>query len=313
MTFEKRIEQQLEGGDSTLPFQSEWNEMARGFRSRLANAKPLISLPYRQKAIRAPTINAASVTPSPVSSSNATAPINLSSDEDSMPAIVGSKRPRSSIAGTPTPTKYRRIKSVSSNAQKGYLFKLEDVKSIIQAAYTGGIPSLVHPKAIEEMIKLSISRWDTILADFLQSTQHHLEEMVRTLAANTFHGRVKTKFLDELSNFIDAYFTDLFERHKDLCGILLRLESKEPRTLNEEALAVARNNAMLLLGDNFRLQRAHDGLDAIEKRNGKFTTGDARDEKAAKVTDNQLGPDIYDLELHAMAVSSLSCYNRGCC
>ena len=45
-------------------------------------------------------------------------------------------------------------------------------------------------------------------------------------------------------------------------------------------------------------------LDQEEERTGKQTTGLARQDKIAKVTDAQLGPDPYSLEIKVMGVSN---------
>ena len=300
IAFEKGLIQQFDGGDSDVPFQSQWNELAMRFRRRLTETKPLISLPYMQKPSTTieNTPQLKHGTPASTPKNPVAGCIDVSSDSEDVGIQTGSKRP--STFSPRTPAKIRRTTTFQSGSKR---FTLSELRDIIQSAYTGGIPSLVHPKAIEKMITLSMDHWEGLLTAFLQTTQTHCEQMIDNFRKDTFRHRLGTGFHEELTDMISHYLQGLFDKQKSLCKRLLAWELESPKTLNEEGLASARNTALDSLKDRFKLQRAHDALDAAEKKSGKPSIGQVRAEKAAKLQESQLPPDRYDLELQAMSVS----------
>ncbi|KAL9100044.1 MAG: hypothetical protein Q9163_004537 [Psora crenata] len=313
MKFEKELQKHMDGGRE-FPFQKAWNEKATRFRKVLAETKPMLSLSNPERSMRfnlndSPARSGVQESPSPSSRKAATITINTDDDSDvptQRSRVQRNKRPHSSTQSTPiksqrssntTPTS--RPVSVGVRAK---LFDVAEVNSLIQDAYVGGVPDQTHPMAIEEMIVLSMTHWQGPLDHFLKETQELCESMVFELVQAVFGHRQHTRYFDLILECCRTFFEEAFSQQRQLLNRILAWEMSKPRTLNDEAMCIARDKALTILQSYSREVRAREYVEEQEAKTGKATDGAARKEKAAKVADVQLRPEVYGREIHAMSV-----------
>ena len=314
MKFEKELQKNIDGGSRDYPFQKAWNERAMQFRKILADTKPIMRLPPPQKHPQCASVRD---TPSgtqgtPTPASRTTEAIAIDSEDDDLPPFnspvqrSGSKRPHTSAPSTPiksqrltnaTPRSVPVLAKVHSKC-----FEVIEVQSIIQDAYVGGIPNQVHPRATEEMIITSMSHWQEPLEQFLKETQELCEGMVFEQVQGVFGHRQQTRYFDLILDICRGFFEDAFSEQRQLLKRVLAWELSRPKTLNDEAMGIARDKALTKLQNHSREIRAYEYVEEQEGRSGKPTTGAARKEKIIKVPESQLKPEPYGRELLAMSV-----------
>jgi len=306
LRFEQEIEKHVEGAAQANTFQKEWNNRAVNFRKVLADTRPVLRFPNppTPSQFRGTPVSETTVTPSPSGQKNITVfEIDSDSDADHKPSPVqsGRKRPHGSIQSTPS--KMSRIVPRS----KGYSvcsrrFDLEEVRSIIQDAYIG-LPGQIDPKATERMIKLSMEHWSEPVDRFLTLTKELCETLVFQQIQKVFGHRQQTLYYDTILDICHVFFEEVFlEQHK-IAEQILRWEQVKPGTLNDEAMNIACEKARVLIQTRHREVRALVYVEEQESKSGKVTTGQARLEKVSKITDAQLPPEVYSLEMRAMSVS----------
>lgn len=115
----------------------------------------------------------------------------------------------------------------------------------------------------------------------------------------------KTLFYDKIMQICESFFEKVMAQQRQLVLRVLSWEISKPKTFNEEALELASEKALTLLQTKRHEIRATTFLDEQEAKTGKTTSGQARVEKASKITDATLGPDLYAKEIRAMSVSQI--------
>ena len=316
--LEREIEKHVDGGSQNNSFQKEWNRLEISFRDELVDSRPVLVLmpnpqtPSHHYASRGIGSSSLSGTPTPATRGNNT-PIPIDSDEEDGPCdpspVVqrsGQKRPLASAQQTPN----KIPRTVNGAPRSGAMsssrrFQLEEVREIIQDAYIG-LPNQVDPRAIDRMIVMSMTHWETPVNDFLTGTKVLCEKMVFEQIQKVFGAYVKTLFYDKVLNICEAFFEQVMSRQHQFVMQLLELEMAKPKTLNKEAFDLAEAKALALLQTKRSESRVGAYLDRQEALTGKLTTGQTRIEKIAKFSDAPLGPDEYKREIAAMSVSAFS-------
>ena len=321
MKFEKELQKHLDGGTKDYTFPKQWNDLALKFRKDLEDSRPVLLLPNphrNRQELRESPLHSMQGTPTPRSGAHrTTAPIMIDSDDDDRSNDMdaqrsGSKRPCPSAQCTPI--KLQRVNGTgpafngASRRYQSKSFTLIEVRSIIQDAYIGGIPAQSHPRAIEEMIQSSMAHWDKPLEAFLNSTRVLLETMVFDQVSVVFGHRQGTRYLDSIIELCGSFFKEAFEQYRQIALRVLAWELSKPRTFNEEAMSIARDKALKMLQLVRRESRANEVIDDQEMKSGKATTGAARAEKITRISDTQLKPEVYGLEIHAISVSRFGLY-----
>ena len=311
LKFEQVLHLNFDGARQQQAFLKDCNDLNRSFRDLLADTKPLLTMTSNRQSL--PVRHRETPTPGAQTSMD---PISLDSDDEMMSQStpnhsqsIGSKR--SWPASSESPRKSSRnlnnspAQPVSFNVQ-AKRFTFDDVETFIQNAYTGGLPSSIHPHAVEDMIRQSIAHWQGPLDIYLKRIETLCENMVADRLEETFGHRSGTTFFDQLYTSCEAFLKGQFTEQHAICHRVLSWEFDSPLTLNEEGLRVASDKAKRLLTAFRRKHLANKAIDVQERKSGKFTTGTAREEKVAKFPDAQLEPEIRGLELQAMSVSSFS-------
>lgn len=186
-------------------------------------------------------------------------------------------------------------------------FGLDEIRKIRQDHYVG-LPGETDPKAIEMMIKLSMTHWEDHINQYINRTGELCETMVYERVLSVFEHRQNTQFYSELTDICGNFIAKAVDDQRNLVTQILSWELKKPGTLNEVAIEVEKDKAVEFLQKKRRERLVKAWLDQEEEKCGKQTVGQARMDKMAKVTDAQLGPDPYCLEIKAMGVSQSGFY-----
>ena len=315
MKFEKVLQKNIDGGSRDYPFLKAWNEKAMHFRKVLADTKPVMVLPFQSRVLQQPSMPdtpSSSTQETPTPTSRVTAAIAIDSDDEDLPTeptpTPRSAAKRAHPSTQTTPIKSRRSTNTTPRSApvsvkvQSKRFVLSEVRSIIQDAYVGDIPEQIHPKAIEEMIVLSMAHWQEPLDQFLKETQGLCEGMVFEQVEAVFGHRQNTRYFDLILEICQTFFEEAFSQQRQLLKRILTWEMSKPKTLNEEAMGLARDKALTMLQAYSRELRAHEYIEEQESRSGKPSSGAARRDKVAKVTDGQLKPEMHGREILAMSV-----------
>ncbi|KAL9124652.1 MAG: hypothetical protein Q9217_006038 [Psora testacea] len=311
MKFERELQKNMDGGLGVHVLQKEWNKKAVQFRKTLADTKPIMKLRDQQQCnMRDTPLGGTLGTPTPTSRTTAT--IAIESDDDDLPnnhspiQLSAHKRPHPSTQSTPV--KSRRSQNATPRSVpvlpkvQSKVFELAEVQSLIQDAYPGGIPDLIHPLATEQMVILSMAHWQEPLDQFLKETQELCETMVFEQVEAVFGHRQHTRYFDLILEICQTFFGEAFSQQRQLLNRVLAWETSKPTTLNAEAMGMARDKALAMLQAHSREIRARQYVEEQEAKIGKATSGAALKEKAAKVADGQLKPDLHGRELLAMSI-----------
>ena len=271
---------------------------------------PLVTVTATQTTSRKPRFSGELPgTPTP---SRNLAPISVDSDSDNedLPKIspasrkrIAQKRPHPSAQSTPQKvarmSEIFRFKTEKIGRKQ---FELDEIRGILQDHYIG-LPGETDPKATERMIQLSIAHWEDPVNQYISRTGDLCQNMVYERVLSVFGHRQNTQFYSELTDLCGAFLSKAVDDQLKIAKQILSWELKKPKTLNEVAIEVAKDKAIEYLQKKRRDCLAKAWLDQEEERTGKQTTGLARVDKIAKITDAQLGPDPYGLEIKAMGVS----------
>jgi len=314
MTFEAYIEKHIKGGTPEYPFQKEWDLITQDFRQELADTRPVLvfssarSLGRGQQfsgsLVGTPTIAARNTTPIPVESDG-------DDDHDATPSRStpafhrSSKRPPPSISQS-TPTKF--LKTVSGvspilPARKGSKrFHLPEVRNICLNAYNGGIRK-ISPRAIENMIAISMEHWEDPLDHFMTRTKKLCEELIFEQIQKVYGKHSQTEYYEAIRQICETFFDNAFSEQRQLAKRILNWEQCRPKTCNDKAMESAEAEVLIVLRKKSREIRAEAYLCEQERKSGKQSTGQGRMEKLDKITDAQLAPEGYNQEIEAMSVS----------
>ena len=318
MKFEFELARHFDGGFKES-FQREWHNISVDFRDIMAGSYPLVTLTTTQtpsrKARSSTSFSDMLGTPTPTRNP---APISIDSDSDdndeplkTSPTSrqrITRKRPHSSTQSTPQKTaRINEIPRSEADKPGRKQFELDEIRKIRQDHYIG-LPGETDPKATETMIKLSMAHWEDPVNQYIDRTGKLCENMVYERVVNVFEHRQNTQFYSELTDICGDFVTKAIDDQRKLVKQILSWELKKPATLNEVAIEVEKDKAVDFLQKKRRERLAKAWLDQEEERSGKQTIGQARMDKMAKVTDAQLGPDPYCLEIKAMGVSQSGLY-----
>ena len=307
LRFEQEIHKHIEGVAQANLFQKDWNRQALAFRKVLADSRPTLIFPSPPPCSQRGTLRI-DKTPTPSPSGSKNTPIyDLDSDSDetadskTSPVRLGSKRPHGSSQSTPS--KISKIGPCStSDSIRSRCFKIEEVRSIIQDAYVG-LPGQIDPKATERMIKMSMEHWNAPVNQFLMSTRILCQDLIADQVHKVFGHRQHTLYYDTILEICRIFFEGAYAAQHKIAEQILGWEQLKPSTLNDEAMNVACEKARHMIRAHRHSTQARIFVEEQEKKVGRSTEGQARADKIAKITESQLPPEPYLLEIAAMSVS----------
>lgn len=310
--FSIELQRHIDGGSQMCLFQKHFHELAIKFRQMLANTKPKALLreptgtPRRLPTGETPngSING---TPTPGARGP---PINIDSDADEghvapTPNIHRSGTKRPSYTPDSSPNKMPRIDNpftqpLMKSAQSKY-FSLTEVRQIIHRGYIS-LPGQIDPKAIEELIRLSMQHWEQLADSFLAQTKKLCQDTILEQVQEVFGHRQQTAYFAAILKICDDFLEEALADQVQVAKRILKWELAKPKTLNERAMTEARHEAQALLLSERRKVLAEPFLDEQEEKSNKQATASSRDEKLARVPNDKLAPETFGPELKAMAV-----------
>lgn len=311
--FDGEIKLEIESGSQSHPFLKNWWNTAMRFRKLLADCRPILQFadqtPNRKVLDREGSIS----TPTPSRRQAPSEIISIDCEEDSQEM---SNRKRHHEADIESPCKRApneallkdRISEIplfqnsisTPHRSRARRFRLHEIRSIIQDAYVG-LPGDIHPKAMETMIRMILSSWKEPLYWFLELTQNRCREMMKGHLHNTFGCWKSTQLYDKILEICDSFLEDQFAYQREAAKRAQSLELLTNIAINEDSLNSYVEKAHAEIREDRRNKRA---IDFLDKHESKPSSGQARDDKVAKITDLQLGPDPFSDEVHLMGVGS---------
>ena len=317
--FASDLQQHIDGGSEQYPFNKAWHTLAQTFRKTIEDGRPVLVLPPSPQTPNKNlnredlSLREVSSTPTPVRIAPTANFTIIDSDDEGVQyqakANAGSGKKRGSVPTQVTPQKRTKLEDIpqhrsikeKSSAKR---FTVQGIRSMIQDAYIG-LSGSVDPKAIERMSKLSAEHWTKPLSTFLECTEIMCQRLVHdriTLALGTWR---ESMIYKEVLNICSTFLQEAMHQQREHANRTLRLELFQPITLNNEVMEQVRQKSLLYLQERRRESRAAIHLDDMEKKSGKVASGQSRNDKISKVTEDQLGPDEWSQEIQAMAVSRL--------
>ena len=181
-------------------------------------------------------------------------------------------------------------------------FSLPEIREIINAAYVG-LPGQIDPRVSERMSKISMGHWDGLLTRFLDITRSMCEQLTLERVVESFSSFRQTPLYDAVVHACGVFLNRVMEEQRVAARRSLSRELHKAMTLDEEGMIQAGNNALA----DLRAHRLQNRLTLLvneqEAQTCKGTSGQARKDKIAKMTADNLDPDPFDQEIVAMAVS----------
>lgn len=309
----------FDGGFQDCSLQKDWHNASLKFREVLEGLYPVVTVGATHTLSRntrsSTSFDEMQATPTKIRNL-APVPIEIDSNDEEPPKPSPSSRlrKRHHPSAQSTPQKIARMSEIpqfqANKQQSRKQFELEEIRGIRQDHYVG-LPCETDPKATEMMIKLSMAHWEDPVKDFISRTGELCQNVIYERARSVFAHRQSTQFYSQLSDICSAFMTNAIDDQLKIAKQILSWELKKPKTLNEVAIEMEKDKAIEFLQKKRQEFRAKAWLDNEEEKTGKQSSGLARMDKIAKVTDAQLGPDPYALEIKAMGVSQSSSFTTA--
>lgn len=317
--FETNIKSLIDGDISTsitgeVPgsfFWKDWNNLAMTFRGRMADSRPVLMMNDSTDTV---------VMRAPIQHRH---PETIDLDEELSDAGIasqyGQKRRRISDSSheliakeeQPTPSK-RRIagiplftpeKKVSKipNSDKRFAtrFSLRQIRDIIQEGIPG-LPGQIDTRTVDRVIRMSLQNWDEPLDQFLNQVEQLCCDMFLKQVNQIFGRWRATGLYGQVVETCNSFLKDVMASQRQAAKRALQLELYKPATFNAEGLKIAEEKALNQIEASRHHYRALVYVNQQEQRNAKGNGGLSKEEKVAKISDTQLGPDPYSQEVHLM-------------
>ena len=301
IAFEVEIKAQVDGGSHHYPFQKNWNQLVAKFRDTLTASRPKLPRPQTQ-----PTQYI---------------PIDDSEDGSPESPLSGKKRrqnarmevsPRKKLATKQISPDKRKLSDIPVFAQapmpqpSARVLTLDDIRNIIQDAQVG-LPGQIDPRATARMIRASQDSWDQPLKLLLDETEELCQNMIIEKIGQVFGDWQQTGLYAQILDICNKFLEKHMNQQRQAADRARVLELHKPLAFNSAALKVLCDSARAEIKASRRELRATELVEKSEAKNLKATNVTNFNEKLAKVTDAQLGPDPYNKEVELIGVS-LSCY-----
>lgn len=291
--LKEQIRAHIEGGSGQYPLPKIWLHIAMDFKRALVKTRPTVQLL------------------SPVDST--VMAMNREGDDsdcEMTTAQLSVKRDASGAqkAGSQTPNEIPARKATGYSTphfdafdRPARMFTWEGIREINEDSYRAGIPDQTDPKAIEIMNQLSVEHWHKPMNVFLNATHRLVRDMLIQQLESVFSQYHRTSLFRELTRIIDGYLHTLKQEHYQHAFENFNIEKHKPFSMSQFALEHARMSAYSYLSSRRQLERAHKYLDMQDRLPREDPR---RDAEIRKLTEAELGVDMFTQEIKMMAVSS---------
>ena len=190
---------------------------------------------------------------------------------------------------------------ISRHAGYAKDWRLEEVREIQNKARTSGIPSVMDPRADEELISKAMAGWKEPLQDFLDQVNNHLDGHIEQLIAQAFQDWSQTALYAAVQETVSDYLRQILSWHGDNALRFLESEFYKPLTFDEEILEYRRHKELETIASQRRSFRAKALLTYRESFTGKQSVGPERLKKLNALQEGELGPDPFKDQVETMA------------
>lgn len=319
IAFEREVGLQIGSGSQSHPFLKSWKEAAIDFRKCLVDRRPILQLtdhtamPIRNIQEYSNTEQLPS-TPTPPRHRASEDVISIDSEDNDLSLSSRKRRQKPKVETSSAkrtkstiPSDIPMYGSTNSSLDRRFArrFGLNEIRGMIQDAYIG-LPGEIHPEATERMIRLSLASWEEPVDRFLDLTEEICQDMINEQVAKIFRCWESTQVYNRILGICELFLKEALNHQRRVVERAQHLELHTITTLNVETLSWHCDKAHLEIKDARKKARANELLKKQELKSAKILTGTAREEQLAKITDTQLGPDIFFKEVELMGVSSLN-------
>lgn len=179
---------------------------------------------------------------------------------------------------------------------------MTEIRNIMKAAYVG-LPGEIDPRVSERMSKTSMLHWENLVTQFLDKTRVMCQNLVLQRIEESFAHWRQTPLYEKIIGVSDAFLGRIMQQQQIVAKRSLRMELRGALTFNEEGMKQSRERALKTLQHARLYRRINEELDFQEAQSGKSTTGKARSDAIKKFAGEKIGPDPFEAEVSAMAVS----------
>ncbi|KAL7276404.1 hypothetical protein RUND412_000609 [Rhizina undulata] len=142
------------------------------------------------------------------------------------------------------PAKKQKASGLEKEACK---FTLPQIRYIIESTATARIPGQVDPKAINAMIRHSITLWRPLVQEFLEACGKLLNSFINQCFTKKFELYQKSPIFQAAFQILKKFLRDLFEEQKHRIERLWFLEIEQISTLNQEDYQTFMNSHLEVL------------------------------------------------------------------
>lgn len=291
LEFEREVQLQIDGGSAIHPFRKLWKNYANEFIHLLKKSRPrlvmqeCISLDSEDEAVHAPSTG--------------------KRQREAEVEQVSCKRSASAVRDTPEKEPSWEIPVLTNLPPiNGRKFTLLEIRNIRQDAYVG-LPCGVHPKATERMIEMSLESWEKPLNGFLRKTTVLCQRMADRQINETFGDWQRTPLFNQINEISESFMKTLFIDLGQTAKRLYSLEISRPVAFNSESLNICVKKSLNELQDSRREWLAWKLVEKEEARNPRLKSSPHKEEKVAKMSEAQIGPDPCSKEIELMGVGTL--------
>jgi hypothetical protein len=223
------------------------------------------------------------------------------SDSDSVP--TPSKKRKVSSARVPLPRSLAPQSADRTPLHK--IFRLDEVRSILDEFSASGLPDAVELKAVENLIMLTLVNWDRPLRQLLVGLRNALVTAIYKILDETVAEWKSTALVKEMLRVIGIFFSvHVGDLESNIASRALRIERTKPITNNTQAMNRVQEEELQVF-QNARFRARSDAFfDEQDKVTGKATSAEERDRKRrtneADIK-SKLGSDPFKRELQVMA------------
>jgi hypothetical protein len=164
----------------------------------------------------------------------------------------------------------------------------------------GGLQEQSHPKAIEQMSRLSVQHWKESMKVFLAVSHRLVRQTFMEQIEKVFSCYTTTELYRQLTKIVDQFFSEVRSGLDIQALKLYELEHSMPFTMDQFFMNRAFEENLGYLKARRRILRARS---LLQSRGTPLSDNTVKAEKEIhKVTDQELGRDHFAAEIQMMSV-----------
>jgi hypothetical protein len=292
--FTSHVRKTFDGAmQADQPMLREWNEYASQFRSYITSSYPVLTLltadDDRQSNLAAAKKARAAGSSIIKKPGKSTGPIDISSDEESASSLSRQNARSFKLKGKDKDDKANVLAAYNGLTCR---FSLDQVRTINQKYAITGMPRQAYPQALQDMMTMSVAKWDDALIEFMNAVSKMINTALRSTIFDVFRRFQAFPFFAAVLDWAKGYLLKVIQEEWSRAERLLEVEQGLPYTLDV---------------DTHKAKYQQNLAEKIGKRNGlRLKTMKAKLEASGskskkKLSLDVLPPDQYQIELEMAA------------